>query len=272
MREGRIRQAAEIDDIGAGVLHRLGALQDLFDGERRRIGDLAEDAHVVPREVVRAPAKAEIGRKIDKFVGAAFDRNAEFGAQSREIRAAAARQDDTIGLDRAGQTIENDRFGHERRDFDADVGDPPREGGRGEAIENFLQARLRQMSGQEKEALSHGRRAGCGTAPARHDIRRDAGLRPCSNYRPHEGSRKPHVQAGRAAACEKRAGVGQSRRAGNENFGSAPGGEIAEQRIDDAGCYEIPCERLGACVGVGALDQQHARRADFVGQPSGETI
>src|ERR1700721_580937 len=60
MWKGRVRQAADIDHIGAGRAHRAGAVEDVFDTESRGIDDLGKDADVIAREVETASSLAEI--------------------------------------------------------------------------------------------------------------------------------------------------------------------------------------------------------------------
>ena len=71
-----------------------------------------------------------------------------------EIGAAAARQHDLVGLDRLRQAPRDDVLGHQRRDLDADIEHLPVEV-RVHAAEHGLEPRLRQMSGQEQDAVSH---------------------------------------------------------------------------------------------------------------------
>ena len=61
MREGRRRQAAEIDHLGAVGGKRPGARQDAIDRELRRVDDLGEDAHLMGVEIDRFAGAAEEG-------------------------------------------------------------------------------------------------------------------------------------------------------------------------------------------------------------------
>src|SRR5262249_55484605 len=63
LRKRRVRQAAEIDHVGAGPAHGGGARQDGVDAQRRGVDDLGEDADVVARQI-EAARLAEIGRQI----------------------------------------------------------------------------------------------------------------------------------------------------------------------------------------------------------------
>ncbi len=155
MREGRIGQAAEIDDVGAGFAHARRACPDFVYGERRGIDDLGEDAHVVAGEIRRVPALAEIGREVFQLLGTALERHRELRAQSPEIRPAAARQQDAIGLHRPRQAAGDDGLGHQRGDLDADVVDGPVEARVGKLGQHLLEPRSREMSGQEQDSLGH---------------------------------------------------------------------------------------------------------------------
>ncbi len=155
MRERRVRQAAEIDDVGAGRTHRARARQNIVDPEHRRFDNLGEDADIAARQIEPATAFAEISRQIVQFLRPALERHAEFNAQARKIGAATARYDDTRRLDRTRQPARDDRLRHQGRNLDADIDHRPAELGLAHAGEHLFEARLRQVSGQEGDALAH---------------------------------------------------------------------------------------------------------------------
>ena len=123
MAERRVRPAADVDHVGAGRAHGGGAVEDLVDRQRRRIDDLGKDAHVMAGEVKAAGASTEIGGEILQLVRAALEGDIERFGEAREVHAAAAGQDDAIGIDRPLQASDNDRFGHQGRHLHADVED-----------------------------------------------------------------------------------------------------------------------------------------------------
>ena len=121
MRERRVRQATEIDHIGAALGIVLRALDDGLDRERGGIDDLGEDLDVVFGHVGGLARPAEILRDVLELVGPAQERHAETLAQAGKIGAAAAGQHDLVGLDRLRQAARDDVLGHQGRDLDADI-------------------------------------------------------------------------------------------------------------------------------------------------------
>ena len=57
--EGRVGQAAEVDDISARAHESAGFFQNLGDAHLRCVDDLGEDAHVIARQIRRGAAMAE---------------------------------------------------------------------------------------------------------------------------------------------------------------------------------------------------------------------
>ena len=153
MRKGRVWQAANIDYVRAGGTHRCRTRQNGVDTELRSINNLGKDACIVAREIRRAPALAEIGRQVLKFIRAALERHAEFRAQPIEIGATASRQQDSVRLDGARQPIGDDLLRHQRRHLDADVAHRPMKRRRAETGHDFLKPWLRQVPGQQQNAL-----------------------------------------------------------------------------------------------------------------------
>ena len=102
MGKGCIRQAAEVDDIGAVPPVKGRALEDCFHGEARRLDDLGENPHVLPREVGwRALAPEELG-EILKILRPTLYGSAVVAGQGLEIAAKAPGQQHPIGLDGGG--------------------------------------------------------------------------------------------------------------------------------------------------------------------------
>ena len=154
MREGRIRQAAEIDDIGAFAHIILGALDDRIDGHGRGIDDLGKDLDIVFGHVRSLAGAAEKAGDVLQLVGAAHEGHAEALAQAVEIGAAAAGQHDLVRLDRLRQPPRDDLFGHQRGNLHADIEHLPGEA-RLHAFEHGLEPRPREVSGEEEDAFSH---------------------------------------------------------------------------------------------------------------------
>ena len=155
MRERRVRQATEIDHIGALAAQRPRPRQKRLDGQRRGVDDLGEDADIVVREIGRRAAPPKIGRQIADFVGSAHDRNAKLTGQRIEIAAKAPRQDHAIDAQGARQAAQQDRLGHQGGDLDADVADLPDEGRLAKRTQQSVKARKGEMAGDEKKALAH---------------------------------------------------------------------------------------------------------------------
>src|SRR5947209_19519860 len=105
MRERRIRQATEIDDVGAGGFERFCARQNPLHISGRRINNLREYPDVITREVGRLALGAEIARQIGDLVGAALDAEAKIRRELAEIRMTAAGYDDAVGLHRPRQAV-----------------------------------------------------------------------------------------------------------------------------------------------------------------------
>ena len=155
MRKRRIGQAAEIDHIGALSAHLCRAAQDFVDGDARGIDDLAENADVVVGEIRWPPAAAEKGRQVGNLVRPALDFDAEFARQRIDIGAAAAWQDDPVGLDRARHAAQDDRFRHQCGDLHPDIENAPGERRRAEAVHRLDETRRGEMSGQKQDTFGH---------------------------------------------------------------------------------------------------------------------
>src|SRR4029077_1883095 len=98
-----IRQAPEVDDVGPLDAQEFGACENCFEAQLRRIDDLSEDAQSMARQIEGRAGPAEKHWQVFQLIGAALERSAKFLSQAREISAAAARDDDAIGVDRARQ-------------------------------------------------------------------------------------------------------------------------------------------------------------------------
>ena len=160
MRERRVGQTAEIDDVRARGAEPSRAFDDRRDAHRRGVDDLGEEAHVLAREIRLAAGAAEIRRQIGDFFRPALDACAQFARKQRKIGAAAARQNDAVGLHGAGQAAQNDLLRHQRRDLHADVVHAPAARRVAEAPDHPLQARIGETPGQEQQAFAHP----CGSA------------------------------------------------------------------------------------------------------------
>src|SRR5579872_2168446 len=125
MSEGRVRQAPEVDHIGAGGRHRRGLSDDFVDGKRRGVHDLGENANVVSTQVHLPSAPAKIGGKVLQLIGAPDERYAELFGQSAKVRPATAGDDHARGGERPWQASGDNRLRHQRRDLYADVDDRP---------------------------------------------------------------------------------------------------------------------------------------------------
>src|SRR5947209_16013633 len=121
MRERRIRQATEIDDVGAGGFERFCARQNPLHISCRRINNLREYPDVITREVGRLALGAEIARQIGDLVRPALEAHAKIRGKLAEIGVTAAGHDDAVGFDRPRQTAADDFLGHQRRDLHPDI-------------------------------------------------------------------------------------------------------------------------------------------------------
>ena len=155
MGERRIRQAPEIDDVGALDAQKFGARENCLEAHLRRIDDLGEDTQRMARQIERRAGLAEKRWQVFQFIGSALERNAKFLRQAREVSAAAARDDDAIGFDRARQPAHEDGLGHQRRNLHAHVEDRPVERRRLHALQDLLEAVLGEAAGQKQNALPH---------------------------------------------------------------------------------------------------------------------
>src|ERR1700758_1622140 len=108
MRKGRVRQASDIDHVGAGRAHRAGAVEDVLDPHGRGIDDLCEDADVIAREVETATSLAEVRGQVFQLLRSALERNAEFSAQACEVGAAAPGHDDARRIHRTRYAARDD--------------------------------------------------------------------------------------------------------------------------------------------------------------------
>ncbi len=156
MGEGRRRQAAEIDHLGAVGGKRPGARQDAVDRELRRVDDLGEDAHVMGVEIDRFAGAAEEGGQVVKIGRPALDGDAELAAEAGEIALAMAGNDDPVGAQRVlRQAAADEVGGHQRRDLDADVVHRPGEVEITDAVKDAAQPLLGEMPGQEQGVSRH---------------------------------------------------------------------------------------------------------------------
>ena len=136
------------------------ARQKRFDRKRRRFHDLGEDAQVVLGEIRRPAAVAEVLRQVDDLVRPALERHAKVLPEMVEVHARAPRHDDARRVQRPLEPVLDERFRHQRRDLDADVGDAPRAVREPEPADGRGKARLGQMAGYEEELfgrICHGR-------------------------------------------------------------------------------------------------------------------
>ena len=74
MGEWRIRQAPEIDDVGALGAQEFGASDNRLEAHLRRIDDLSEDAQRMARQIESRSGLAEKHRQVFQFIGAALER------------------------------------------------------------------------------------------------------------------------------------------------------------------------------------------------------
>ena len=155
MREWRVREATEIDDVGALGAQDFSAGDNRFEADLRSIDNLGEDSERMPRQVDRRARFAEEFRQVLEFVRSALEGSVELLRQSREVGAAAAWDDHAIGVDRARQPAHEDWFGHQRRNFYSHVEDRPFERRRRHALQDLLEAVPGVMAGQEENALAH---------------------------------------------------------------------------------------------------------------------
>jgi hypothetical protein len=98
-------------------------LHKRIERQRRSIDDFGKDAHVMLGKIDGLADTPEKDREIGDFIGTTDEWNAETLAQTVEISAVAAGQDDAIGGYRQLQTARNDILGHQRRDLHADIDD-----------------------------------------------------------------------------------------------------------------------------------------------------
>ena len=155
MGEWRIRQASEIDDVGALGAQEFGARENSLETHLRRIDDLGEDAQSMARQIESRSGLAEEHWQVFQFIGAALERNAKFLSQAREVSTAAARDDNSIGVDRARQPAHEDGFGHQRRNLHPHTQDRPVERRRLHALQDLLETALGEAAGQKQNAFTH---------------------------------------------------------------------------------------------------------------------
>lgn len=153
VREGRLGQAAEVDDVGAvgGVLAR--AADDGLDGQARRVDDLGENFHRIAREVAALRFLAEVLGQVGELLGAAPHRQPQLGGERLEVAAAAPRHHDPVETARLGEAAADQLGGHQRRHLQAELAHLPLEAAGREALERGAQGRLGQAAGQEEDAL-----------------------------------------------------------------------------------------------------------------------
>ena len=83
MGERGIRQAPEIDHVGALDAQEFGARENRLEADLRRIDDLGEDSERVARQIERRSGLAEKRWQVFQFIGAALERDAKFLSQAR---------------------------------------------------------------------------------------------------------------------------------------------------------------------------------------------
>src|ERR1700733_5200201 len=89
--EWRIRQASEIDDVGALDAQHFGASDNGLEAHLRRIDDLSEDAQRMARQIEGCSGLAEKHWQVFQFIGTALERHVKFLSQPREVSATTAR-------------------------------------------------------------------------------------------------------------------------------------------------------------------------------------
>ena len=91
MGKWRIRQTANVDDVGAGRSHCRRTRDNRVHVECRRIDDFGEDPDVVAGQIDAAAVPSEKSRQILHFIGAANERDAKFRREPFEVGATATR-------------------------------------------------------------------------------------------------------------------------------------------------------------------------------------
>ena len=153
--EGRIGQAAEIDHVGPRGAQGVGASENRLDAQLRSIDDLGEDLERMAGQIETCAGLAEKRGQILQFIGAALEGPLKRLRQARKVSAAAARNNDAVGIDRAGHPAHKNGFGHQRRDLHPHVEDRPVERRGLHALEDLLEAALGKAAGQEQNPLPH---------------------------------------------------------------------------------------------------------------------
>ena len=150
MGERRIRQAAEIDDVGALGAQGFGASENRLEARsaKRRRSRRRCAARGATNRAPRRPCRRNAGRS---FNSSGPRWNGAPNSCARRARSARQRPGtiDAIGVDRARQPAHEDGFGHQRRDLDADVEDRPVERRRLHALQDLLEAAL-ERGGRSK--------------------------------------------------------------------------------------------------------------------------
>ena len=155
MRKGRVRQAPEIDHIGALGAQKLGARENRLGAHLRSLDNLGEDPQRMARQIERRAGLAEKRRQVLQFIGAALEGSLELLREARKVGAAAARDDHAIGFERARQPAHENGLGHQRRDLHPHVEDRPVERRRPQPLQDLLEALLSEAAGQEQNPLPH---------------------------------------------------------------------------------------------------------------------
>ena len=159
MAEGRVRQAAQVDHVGAGPPVGFGPRDDFFEAQGRGLDDLGEDAHVVARQVGRPALAAEELRQVGEIVGAALEGYAEVAPQLVQVAAEAPRQDHPVGREGPVEAAAQQVVGHEGGDLDPEVAHLVLEVHGRHGPEHLLEALARQGAGQEEEPFRHASRS-----------------------------------------------------------------------------------------------------------------
>ena len=155
VREGRRRQAADVDHVGAAGAQLAGAGEHGGDVQARRIDDLGEDPRLVARQVDRHSGAVEVARQILEFFRSALDRHAVVGGERVEVAAAAPGHHHAVEAVH-GRRLEPavDHVGrHQPGHLQAELAHRPLEGRRLHAGEHLLEVVLRQAPSQEEDAF-----------------------------------------------------------------------------------------------------------------------
>src|SRR5215471_855237 len=156
MRKRRIWETPKVDHIGPGGTHCARTTQDGIDSERGGINDFRKYSNIMAGKIKVASAFSKIGGKVLQLIRPPLEWNAEFSAQTVQIRAASSGQQHAASVQCVRNAAPDDGFGHQRRDLNPDINNRPAKSWVIHAAEDFLQAWLGQMAGQEGNMFGHG--------------------------------------------------------------------------------------------------------------------